>query len=321
MKKCPICGATYDDDALHCEKDGSPLVSQETISQGEDDSPTIVGGKASSAPVENNDSPATEMAHSAKPKSAKKGGNKALIWTLVVLLVLGALGGGGYYLYSQGMLDDLLGTHNKKEAVDDEDDEEDEGDIDDDEDFDVDDDFDTYDDEFTDEDVSDTEEAAIEEVVIEEPVVEEQPETPAPRQETPTPRQETPTPRQETPTPRQETPTPRQETPTPRQETPAQPVRQETPPATPRTNVTPVTPPQPTVTMVTVTSNIARAMIIVDGVDVGWAPWSGELTPGMHTFALKAKNKEKLRTSDFSVNVAGRSMTVPINVPDPSVFD
>lgn len=311
MKECPLCGATYDDDALHCEKDGSPLMSQEKTSFGEDDSPTIVGGTASSAPVENNDSPATELAHSQKPKPAKKGGNKALIWTLVVLLVLGALGGGGYYLYSQGMLDDIFGTHNKKEAVDDEDDEDD---IDDEEDFDNDDDFDTYDDEYIDEDVSDTEEAAIEEVVIEEPVVEEQPETPAPRQETPTPRQETPTPRQETPTPRQETPTPRQET-------PAQPVQQETPPATPRTNVTPVTPPQPTVTMVTVTSNIARAMIIVDGVDVGWAPWSDELTPGMHTFALKAKNKEKLRTSDFSVNVSGRSMTVPINVPDPSVFD
>jgi len=85
--------------------------------------------------------------------------------------------------------------------------------------------------------------------------------------------------------------------------------------------VTPVTPPQPTVTYVTVTSNIPRAMIIIDGVDVGWAPWSGELTPGMHTFAMKAKNKEKLRTSDFTLNITGRSMTVPINVPDPSVFE
>ena len=73
--------------------------------------------------------------------------------------------------------------------------------------------------------------------------------------------------------------------------------------------------------MVTVTSNISRAMIIVDGNDVGWAPWSGELTPGMHTFALKAKNKERLRTADFTVNISGVSKTVPINVPDPSVFE
>lgn len=40
----------------------------------------------------------------------------------------------------------------------------------------------------------------------------------------------------------------------------------------------------------------------------------------MHVFAVKAKNKAKLKTPDFSVQVSGRSKTIPINVPDPSVF-
>ncbi len=71
----------------------------------------------------------------------------------------------------------------------------------------------------------------------------------------------------------------------------------------------------------TVTTNIPKAMVIIDGQDAGWAPWSGQLPVGSHTFALKAKNKEKFRTNDFTVRVAGNSQTIPINVPDPSVFD
>jgi hypothetical protein len=227
------------------------------------------------------------------------------------------------------MLDDIFGTHHKKTAIDDEDDEDEYDEYEDDEednDLDDDEDYGKFDNEDYDEEVNENETAAIENIEVEEPIIRDEPvtpapreEAPAPRQETPAPRQQTPEPRQQTPTPRQETPTPRQETPTPRQQTPAQPVQQGTQ-TTPRTNVNP-TPPQPSVTLVTVTSNIPRAMIIIDGVDVGWAPWSGELSPGMHTCALKAKNKEKLRTSDFSVNVTGRSMTVPINVPNPSVFE
>ena len=77
---------------------------------------------------------------------------------------------------------------------------------------------------------------------------------------------------------------------------------------------------QPTSTYVTVTSNIPKAMVTVDGVDVGWAPWSGTLSAGRHIFSLKAKNKAKLKTPDFSVNVSGNNQTIPINVPDPSVF-
>lgn len=82
----------------------------------------------------------------------------------------------------------------------------------------------------------------------------------------------------------------------------------------------PVQPVQPTITQVTVTSNIPQAMVVVDGQDVGWAPWSGTLAPGLHTFAVKAKGKAKLKTQDFRVNVQGNRTTVPINVPDPSVF-
>ena len=89
----------------------------------------------------------------------------------------------------------------------------------------------------------------------------------------------------------------------------------------PSISMTPVAPvQQPSVTQVTVTSNIPKAMVVVDGQDVGWAPWSGQLAPGMHTFAVKANNKAKLKTQDFNVRVQGRTTTVPINVPDPSVF-
>ena len=61
-------------------------------------------------------------------------------------------------------------------------------------------------------------------------------------------------------------------------------------------------------------------VVIVDGMEAGLAPWSGELTPGRHTFALRTNNRKKVKTQDFNVNVMGRSMTVPINVADPSIF-
>jgi len=86
-------------------------------------------------------------------------------------------------------------------------------------------------------------------------------------------------------------------------------------------SITPVqTTRQPSVTQVTVTSNIPKAMVVIDGQDVGWAPWSGPLTPGMHTFAVKANNKAKLKTMDFNLKISGAKTTIPINVPDPSVF-
>ena len=114
---------------------------------------------------------------------------------------------------------------------------------------------------------------------------------------------------------------------TARTETPRQTTREEPQPApqqqrTPTVTITPVQQQsaQPSVTQVTVTSNIPKAMVVIDGQDVGWAPWSGTLTPGMHTFAVKANNKAKLKTQDFNLRVSGTRTTIPINVPDPSVF-
>ena len=298
MKVCSVCGASYEDDALFCEKCGSSLTSQEPVQQEADETPVAT-------PEEEDDEPSTVLATPPSQKPAKKG-NKKLVWALVILLLLGALGGGGYYLYSEGMLDDIFGKSHKSEAVDDEDDE-DEDDMDD-EDEDKDEDRD-YDDEDDMEEVMPIEEEADSIAVIRSEIPEQ------PTQPTQPGRQEQPT--QPTQPVRQEQPTQpvRQEQPA----QPTQPVRQQQPVTQPVITTPPVT--QPTITMVTVTTNIPRAMVVVDGVDAGWAPWSGQLTPGYHTFALKAKNKEKLRTQDFGVNVSGRSQTIPINVADPSVFE
>ena len=296
----------------------STMTDQEQNTQMTDDaSPTVLAGT----------NPDPKAPNGKTPKEGKKS-NKTLVWTLVILLLLAALGGGGYYLYSNGTFDDLLGKTHKKTVVDDEDeadwDDEDEDDewADEDEDDDWADEDDT--DEWDDPDDEDPIEAYVDDdsnttppsadTTATTPRQDTRPTTPAP----PAGQRPTP-PTQQRPTqPVQQTPTqPVQQRPTqPVQQTPTQPVQQTPPP----TRINP-TPPQPSVTMVTVTTNIPRAMVIVDGQDVGWAPWSGELTPGMHTFALKAKNKEKFRTSDFAVSVSGSSKTIPINVPDPSVFD
>jgi hypothetical protein len=62
-------------------------------------------------------------------------------------------------------------------------------------------------------------------------------------------------------------------------------------------------------------------MVVIDGVDRGWAPWTGRIEQGSHTFAVKAKNKDKYTVNGGTRNIRGKNMTISVSVADPTPFN